>query len=73
MTELETTDMSKHSSERAEMEVKSIQEQKKTISQMQEKTSKHRPKDGLRARDSTSINPQDREPIDPQMPEMPPA
>jgi len=28
---------------------------------------------GRRARDATSINPQDREPIDPAMPHMPPA
>jgi len=28
---------------------------------------------GRTARDSTSINPEAREPIDPQMPEMPPA
>lgn len=31
------------------------------------------PKGGRTARDSTGINPQDREPIDPKMPNMPPA
>ena len=32
-----------------------------------------RPSGGSTARDSTSINPEDREPIDPNMPNMPPA
>lgn len=33
----------------------------------------HRPAGGSTARSSTSINPEDREPIDPMMPNMPPA
>ncbi len=32
-----------------------------------------RPSGGSTARDSTSINPEDREPIDPAMPNLPPA
>ena len=32
-----------------------------------------RPAGGSTARDSTSINPHDKEPIDPEMPDMPPA
>jgi len=33
----------------------------------------NRPSGGSTARDSTSINPEDREPIDPDMPNLPPA
>lgn len=38
-----------------------------------EHTHADRPAGGSTARDSTSINPEDEEPIDPQMPDMPPA
>lgn len=52
---------------------KSIKEQKEEISRMQEEAGESRPKSDSEARDSTSINPEKREPIDSQMPNMPPA
>lgn len=38
-----------------------------------ESTGAGRPSGGVTARHSTGINPEDREPIDPRMPHMPPA
>lgn len=38
-----------------------------------DKTGAGRPSGNTTARDSTGINPEDREPIDPSMPHMPPA
>jgi len=73
MTERETTDMPANFQSTAEDEVKAIEEAKEEISLMQREVSKNRPEDSARARDSTGINPQDREPINSQMPEMPPA
>ncbi len=62
-----------NSSSTAEDKEKTIKEQKEEISQMQEEAGESCPNSDLEARDSTSINPEKREPIDPRMPNMPPA
>jgi len=62
-----------NSSDTAEDKEKAIKEQKEIISRMQEEAGESRPNSDLEARDSPSINPEKREPIDPRMPNMPPA
>ncbi len=74
MTEQETSNNTlANSSDTGEDKEKTIKEQKDIISRMQKETSESRPKSYSEARDSTGINAEKREPIDPRMPNMPPA
>jgi len=73
MTERETTDVPANFQSTAEDEVKAVKEVKEKINATQKEISENRSKDGVRARDSTGINPKDRGPINLKMPEMPPS
>lgn len=59
----------------ADEAIDKIQKDKESISDRQEETSENRPSEegGWSAEDSTTINEENEEPIDPRMPQMPPA
>jgi len=62
-----------HSLDTAEHELKKIKEDKEKITETQEKASEARPNSSSEAEDSTGVNAAQVEPIDPRMPNMPPA
>ena len=57
----------------AEEEQKKIVEDKAAIHEQQEQTTENRPDDSASASDSSGVNAEHEEPIDPRMPVMPPA
>jgi hypothetical protein len=70
----ENTDLTSHTPGTAKGEEMAGKDGKEPGREAQESGSgESRPEAGSTARISTSINPEDREPIDPKMPNMPPA
>lgn len=67
------TDTSSHSTGVSKGEEKSQEEGKESGRQDKEETGANRPAGTSTASNSTSINPEDREPIDPKSPNLPPA
>jgi hypothetical protein len=74
MNEQDTSNSaSAHSLGTTEEELAKIKEDKAALVEAQEKAGESRPKSEEMAEDATTVNAENEEPIDPQMPNMPPA
>ncbi len=73
MTSQEENDMPAPETGAADEEQKTIVDAKAALGETQAKTVAGRPEGGVTAERSTGVNAASEEPIDPRMPEMPPA